>query len=89
MSTGELTEVIAAVASPVVTLGLAYIGYLKLKATTASKSDVAQVHTLVNNQLDQQLRRNDQLTRALTAGGVTVPSVADDERMATPGNGVS
>jgi sensor domain CHASE-containing protein len=34
---------------------------------------IGEVHALVNNQLDAQLTRNEQLTRALTAGGVDVP----------------
>jgi hypothetical protein len=70
MTGSEITSVV----SGVVTLGLAWIGYLRLKAETAGvKSDVHEVHTLVNNQLDTQLDRNDQLTRTLTNAGVDVP----------------
>jgi hypothetical protein len=65
--------VIGQIISGVVTIALAYIGYLRLKATTASKGDVQAVHTLVNNQLDRQLDRNAQLTASLTAAGVVVP----------------
>lgn len=40
---------------------------------------IGEVHALVNNQLDAQLTRNDQLTRALTAGGVDVPERPDPD----------
>jgi hypothetical protein len=86
MTGSEITSIV----SGLVTLGLAWIGYLRLKAETAGvKSDVRDVHTLVNNQLDTQLTRNDQLTRSLTAAGVDVPArpaAASDERMTRPEN---
>jgi hypothetical protein len=76
MTAAEISQIITGV----VTLGVAYIGYLRIKATTASKSDVhdvkadvAGVHTLVNNQLDRQLQYNGQLAAALTAAGQDVP----------------
>jgi hypothetical protein len=54
------------------------------------RTDVAGVHTLVNNQLDRQLDRNAQLTRTLTGAGVDVPPSAtaenEGERLARPEN---
>jgi hypothetical protein len=38
-----------------------------------TKAAVGEVHTLVNNQLDRQLDRNEQLTKTLTAANVEVP----------------
>lgn len=44
---------------------------------------VEKVHGLVNNQLDKQLERNDQLTRTLTAEGVDVPARPAEPRQQT------
>jgi len=89
----EITQVITTVCGMFITLGLAWIGYLKLRAGNDSvKSDVHDVHALVNNQLDRQLDRNAQLTRTLTGAGVDVPpqppapAPASDERMTRPEN---
>jgi len=66
------------------------LGYLSnRRAVGGVKSDVKDVHALVNNQLDRQLDRNAQLTRTLTGAGVDVPlspTAAEDERMARPEN---
>jgi hypothetical protein len=88
MAGSEVASIVTPICSGLVTLGLAYIGYLRLKAqTTSVRSDVRDVHTLVNNQLDTQLTRNDQLTRTLTAAGVDVPArPPEQERMATESN---
>jgi hypothetical protein len=66
----------------VVTLGVAYIGYLKIKAGQKEvkqdvanvKQDVADVHTAVNSNLTVQQDRNEQLTAALTASNIAVPN---------------
>jgi hypothetical protein len=38
---------------------------------------IGKVHSLVNNQLDRQLRYNADLARALTDAGITVPDQGD------------
>jgi hypothetical protein len=93
MTGTEITQVITTVCGMIITLGLAWIGYLKLRAGNEGvKSDVRDVHSLVNNQLDRQLDRNAQLTRTLTGAGVDVPPAppaaapASAERMARPDN---
>ena len=86
MSAQELEYIIG----QAVVLILGILGYLASRRATAGvKSDVKDVHSLVNNQLDRQLDRNAQLTRTLTGAGVDVPlspTAAEDERMAGPGN---
>jgi hypothetical protein len=80
MTTAETTVITTAIGAAV-TLGLAYIGYLKLrlaqKATTTNVANVAsrveEVHTLANNLSDTQNARIDQLTASLTAKGIDVP----------------
>jgi sensor domain CHASE-containing protein len=88
MSAQELDYIIG----QAVVLILGVLGYLSNRRATAGvKSDVKDVHSLVNNQLDRQLDRNAQLTRTLTGAGVDVPlspTAAEDERMARPGNGL-
>ena len=74
MTAPEITSIV----SGVVTLGLAWIGYLRLKAQGAS------THTLVNARSDRQDIRIDQLTRSLTAGGVEVPPAAPPGTGPTP-----
>jgi len=49
--------------------GLMPLLHEQRKATAA----VAEVHDLVNDRLDRQITRNEQLTRALTAANVAVP----------------
>jgi hypothetical protein len=91
MDGAEIGQII----SGVVTLGLAWIGYLRLKASTdgvkqdvgSVKSDVANVTHLVNSHADNQDARIGQLTRTLTGAGVDVPPTpAAAERMARPDN---
>jgi hypothetical protein len=80
-----LDAIIGQAITGVVTLGLAYIGYLRLKAgTDRLKNDVADVHTAVNSNLTLQQERNEQLTAALTAGGVVVPPPAQPGTTPTP-----
>lgn len=54
-----------------VVLAVALLGFFE------TRRRIIEVHLLVNNQLDRQLSRNDQLTRTLTAAGVDVPEKHD------------
>jgi hypothetical protein len=61
------TAEVLTVSGQVVILAAAVIGYL------ATRRSVKGVHRLVNNQLDRQLRYNQELAAALTLAGVAVP----------------
>ena len=69
-----VASVLTPICTMVTTIVLAYIGYLKLKTSTSEvKSDVADVHTLVNARSDNQDERIEQLTGTLTEAGMSVP----------------
>jgi UPF0716 family protein affecting phage T7 exclusion len=71
---GLITAVSALVLAVTGLLG-AWRGLLPLLRESRKQTQaIGEVHTLVNNQLDRQLVRNEQLTKALTAGGVDVPA---------------
>lgn len=81
---------IAYLVGQAVVLVLGYWGYrANRKSVSGVKSDVADVHTLVNNRSDRQDKRIEQLTSTLTSHGVDVPAKpngAAAERMAGPQN---
>jgi sensor domain CHASE-containing protein len=78
----SITGIITATSTVVVALtGLvaAVKGLIPLlRESRKQTAAIAQVHTLVNNQLDRQLDRNEKLTRTLTAAGVAVPPTMPD-----------
>jgi hypothetical protein len=61
------TQEILTVTGQAVILAAAVIGYL------ATRRSVTKVHKLVNNQLDRQLRYNQELAAALVRAGLPVP----------------
>ena len=81
---------IAYLVGQAVVLILGYWGYrANRKSVAGVKSDVADVHTLVNNRSDQQDQRIEQLTGTLNTAGVDVPpnpASAAAERMTRPGS---
>jgi hypothetical protein len=54
-------------------LGQVVIVIVAVLGWLSTRKKVTEVHMLVNNQLDRQLRYNQQLSRALTASGTEVP----------------
>jgi hypothetical protein len=61
-----VAEILTASGQAVVLVG-AVLGYL------ATRRKVEKVHRLVNNQLDRQLRYNQQLAEAMRKAGIQVP----------------
>ena len=70
MSITALTALIVACTSLVTAVGGVIALFRRVGGVSAR---VGEVHTLVNNQLDRQLRYSQELTAALTRAGVTVP----------------
>jgi hypothetical protein len=57
-----------------VILAVAVLGFL------STRRGVIKVHKLVNNQLDRQLRYNQELAATLTRAGVAVPPQEDSHK---------
>lgn len=73
-----MTAIIVTVSGQAVILVSAVLGYLSARRKISGvDSKLSNVHALVNNQLDRQLRYNGQLAATLTENGVPVPQQED------------
>jgi hypothetical protein len=74
------SDLIVILSGQAVTLIAAILGYLSTRNKVHRvDSKVSDVHKLVNNQLDRQLKYNGQLAATLTASGVPVPAQEEPE----------
>lgn len=84
MGTASLTALIVAITSLVTAIGSVIALFRKVGTVGGQVADVSgrvdTVHGLVNNQLDRQLKYNQQMAAALTRAGQPVPEQED-----TPG----
>jgi hypothetical protein len=70
MTVGDVTGIITSATALVTALGGAAVSWKVLLPTLRiGRAN----HSLANNMLDRQMDRNDQLQRAMRAGGIDVP----------------